>query len=528
MDLAGDASIPIAGTILDPLSGGATYAGIPRDFELLLSDDGADWQVALTGQLSPLPIEQSFALPAPIPARFAQLRILSMFGGASNQLVLGEWKVVAAPGATVDSAPLDIASWKAGGHIVWMDPQSDDPGQPTWMLSDDQVDHAVPADPGQRPTWVMGFNEDRAAQVTELQWADSPSSVPEDRAKTVDIAVSLTSPLGPWTDVGTWKLHRDQDGSVAPYVFQAPTWARFLRYTTDPVRDEGISRALPATLRALERPTDASYRSVLGQWGQDRSEGPQEWITPPTPIDVTSGPDGNDTPATATPLASGTPVSGRVHIDEDVDWYSLSIPEGANSVRLHLSGTPTLAARVSLYDASGTSVPLVPGPRDASGGVEYLATVTGGGTYTVKVEQPPFSAVVSFDNSGSMSPYLAFVSQALRAYTGGIVPVRRRCSSNRSRSSRCCRTGATMHMRSSRRPPATCPRSAPAASRRACTMAPCSLRPATDRARSCSSPMPRRPRSTRTRSCGRSWRTCSRNCSRCTSPGRSRQSWTST
>jgi hypothetical protein len=41
VDLAGDAPIPVAGTILDPLAGVSTFAGIPRRFELLLSSDGA-------------------------------------------------------------------------------------------------------------------------------------------------------------------------------------------------------------------------------------------------------------------------------------------------------------------------------------------------------------------------------------------------------------------------------------------------------------------------------------------------------
>ena len=36
-------------------------------------------------------------------------------------------------------------------------------------------------------------------------------------------------------------------------------------------------------------------------------------------------------------------------------------------------------------------------------------------------QQPPFSAVFSFDTSGSMGNYLPFVYQALRAYTGGVI-----------------------------------------------------------------------------------------------------------
>ena len=74
-DLAGDDPVPVAGTIIDPLAAGGFLTETPRDFELLLSTDGVDYQVALTGVLSPTRVEQAFTLPAPVPARFAQLRI---------------------------------------------------------------------------------------------------------------------------------------------------------------------------------------------------------------------------------------------------------------------------------------------------------------------------------------------------------------------------------------------------------------------------------------------------------------------
>ncbi len=106
VDLAGEDPVPVAGTILDPSAGPGVVAGTPRDFELALSEDGVTYQTVLSGQLSGALGEQSFVLPEPVPARFAQLRITSVQPGIDH-LRLGEWKVVATPGWQPGDAPLD-------------------------------------------------------------------------------------------------------------------------------------------------------------------------------------------------------------------------------------------------------------------------------------------------------------------------------------------------------------------------------------------------------------------------------------
>ncbi len=89
--------------MLDPLGGRLSILPGPKAVALLLSDDGSTWQEVLKAELSPLTTDQSFVLPEPIPARFAQLRIDSTWGGTNGQVVLGEWKVIATPGAVPDT-----------------------------------------------------------------------------------------------------------------------------------------------------------------------------------------------------------------------------------------------------------------------------------------------------------------------------------------------------------------------------------------------------------------------------------------
>ena len=109
-----------------------------------------------------------------------------------------------------------------------------------------------------------------------------------------------------------------------------------------------------------------------------------------------------------------------------------------------------------------------------TGEVLYQANVEEGATYDVRVEQPPFSMVFSFDTSGSMGPYLEFVYQALRAFTADVTPgeeavsvipfeeraaARRlerrplRCSATRSAGTSAGADRARRRRRSSTRPP---------------------------------------------------------------------------
>ena len=421
VDLAGDQPIPVAGTILDPQARSTPFDGVPHHFALLLSQDGTDYQVALEGDLSPLPIDQAFALSAPIPARFAQLRIDSVYGSPSaGSVVLGEWKVVAVPGVSPTSDPLNIADPRRGGHVVWMDPQSADLTFPDTLIDEDPSRQTLPAEPGTLMSWAIGFQDDRVARVEELQWVDAPDTDPTMRFDKVDVAVSTDSAIGPWRDVGTWTLDRATDGSVAAFTFDPPLWARFVRFSGKAVPKGGYAAEEPATLRILETPSDATYRSVLGEWGQTDPKGPYEWLQPP---DVSTPPaiaDRNDTPEFAQPLAAQTRVSDRVQAEHDLDWYALTIPAGQNSVSFTVGGEPSVGVSLSLVDSSGSQVPMTLADGEAPGTVTYTAGVVSGASYRVMVEQPPFSAVVTFDTSGSMGNYLSFVTQALRSYADGV------------------------------------------------------------------------------------------------------------
>ena len=422
VDLAGDGPLPVVGMLLDPVADWGAVTGVPRDVELLLSQDGVTWQPVLEGQLSPAPIEQAFVLPLPVDARFAQLRITSTWG-QPGVLRLGEWKVVAAPGVLPAAGPVDLADPARGGHVAWMDPQPSSPDDLDAMLHGDlqRIPTWLPYAYGRdkRATWVVAFQDDRAARVTSLGWEDPAASDPTMRFRTVDVAISAVGPGGPWQDVGTWRLRRAKDGSVAPFALDEDVWVRAIRFRgTIPERNQAAVE-LPARIHASERPADATYRSITGEWGAGVGDGPREWsvdgaaLTAP-PIDRA-----NHTPADAVPLESRVTVEGRVQRGVVDDWYAVTIPEDQRTLELVLGGTPFVGTTVQIQARDGTLIPVVL-DRGAVGQTRRLsASVEPGATYLLRVHQPALSAVIALDTSASID--LTPVAQALDAYARGIV-----------------------------------------------------------------------------------------------------------
>ena len=136
-----------------------------------------------------------------------------------------------------------------GAHVVWSEPAM----QPAYeMLSTTDVGiRQLALDAGQPQELVIGFSDDRAAQITGLRWQDPAGSVPAARLSSVSVSVSLDSPLGPWLDLGTWDLARAADGTAAPFDLPEPTWARFVRLSAVGSPDEFGYWELPGKVAIL-------------------------------------------------------------------------------------------------------------------------------------------------------------------------------------------------------------------------------------------------------------------------------------
>ena len=419
VDLAGVEPVPVAGTILHPLSEDLSLGDAVRGFELALSLDGGSWETVLAGSLDPLAQEQAFVLPEPVDARFAQLRITSLQRELPSRVNLGEWKVVATPGWQPISGALDLADVRAGGHVTWMTPQPESSALMASILDEDPSARSLPIEAGTGLEWVIGFQDDRAALVSSLDWRDPVPSNAATRLGRMDVWVSLDSPLGPWQPLGTWQLERAADGSITPFVLETPSWVRFLRFGGSAGRKQKQSE-LPDRIRVLEAPQDATYRSVIGQWGMGERAGPYEWATPPADFgadDEAGEPDSADRPRD---LAQAVTATGRVHFGRDTDWYRVTVPDGQHTLALTVGAPASVGTALKLHTDDGLDVPMSFGPGEDPGSITYLAGVEPGATYRVEVSQPQSSVVVSFDTSASVAVQQSAIESGLRTLAEGM------------------------------------------------------------------------------------------------------------
>jgi VWA domain-containing protein len=420
--LAGDASVPVAGALLHPQP--EAEPGEQLDgFDLELSEDGSTFRQVLTSRLDPLPAEQAFVLPEPVSARFARLRLRSIRDLAASHVRLGEWKVVVRPGvAPWAGAELDLADPARGGHVVWTQPQLfPEYEQAEQMLTEKLEAPEARLRSGASAEWVLGFHQQRAAQLVGLEWTQPAGAAPERLFGEVEVSVSTESPVGPWTGLGRWDLRSpDPAGGVRSWRFDRPVWARYLRFVAPPPGPSEL-RVFPDRIRVLERPTDGHYRSILGEWGHEQRPAVYEALQPSVPEAPHEEPDAADEREAAAPLQLGQLRPGEVQLGRDRDWYAVDVPAGANTLRVHLREELTGGVRLRLEDAAGKAIALSSEPA-ASGETLWKAAVEAGQRYFLLLEEPLRSVVFVWDTSPSVAPWLPVLYSALGSFVEGVSP----------------------------------------------------------------------------------------------------------
>lgn len=412
----------IVGITIHPQAEGRLYpAEQLKDFDLLLSEDGVLFKPVLSGQLSMLPVEQAFVLDKPFLARAAQLRLKSNHADNLGNVGLSEWKVIAKPGEP-DGLSADIAEWSRGGHVVWNNVviPSGPEGERAMLGTATSTVVKVPA--GQRPEWVIGFNEDRAAQIARLEWDAGDASAELQAFNALQVSVSTDGPFGPWHDLGKWSLPIET-GGTARWSLPKPVWARFVRFTAMPAIDKNMPWAYPKALRIFEKSTGAGYLSILGEWGQYNRNAIFEATSPipPLPELVLTSDKGNRDKAQT--LIVGKSASGEVRLNEVEDWYAVDVPTNTNRLTLTASAEPTIDVDMDLEAADASKVALVLLPS-APNSLSFEAAVEGGQRYFVRVHEPQRSVAIAYDTSASISNFAPIIRHAMAAFASGVVPGR--------------------------------------------------------------------------------------------------------
>ncbi|GMQ88024.1 MAG: hypothetical protein BMS9Abin08_1242 [Gammaproteobacteria bacterium] len=422
VELAGDLPVEVAGFTLNPLAG--TFADrFLRNVDISLSLDGSKFTPVAEDVLLPIKAEQAFVLDQPVPARFARLRLRSAFDGqAQPSLGLGEFKVIAKPGIDISAGKgFNLASPALGGHVVWSRPQLSVANWDEEMLLEDGKFYQQRVKAGQSLEWVVGFHHDRAAQISSLEWVDSTGIKADRKVEKVTVAVSEDSPVGPWQPVGDWDL--SSTGSPSVFTLDTPVWARFVKFTVA-APEQMKTHALPEVLRIRERPGKGKYRSILTEWGFSSQAAIYEALHP-LQVEKPLKPSGNDSKATAATLEFNQLATGQVILGKYQNWYKLRVPADENTLTITIGGDPTVRTVVTLQNKAGNSIPVRKVASKSTPQRHILeAIVEPGGSYYLKIEEPPRNVVFLWDTSASVGAYLPVIYNSLIAYAEDLVPGR--------------------------------------------------------------------------------------------------------
>lgn len=421
IDLAGDEAVEVAGVSLNALAM-VSADGVLKNLDVFLSLDGTNFTQVLSDELLPIKAEQFFVLDEPVAARYARLVLKHSFQGTPGPaLSLGEFKVIAVPGQDSSNGEgYNLADPELGGHAVWSRPVPPSTTDQKLLVQDDALEQRR-VRTGESYEWVIGFNHNRAAQITQLEWRDAAQSAIDDRIPGVTVSVSTDSPVGPWRSLGEWQHNSGAASSV--FQLDEATWARFVKFTVAPVATL-TTFVLPDVIRIQERPTDDTYRSIMTEWGFASQSAIFEELQP-LQLDKAFVTASNDSKAKAAPLVPGQQTGGQVLLGKHTHWYRLEVPAGQNFLSLKLAGDPTVRTRLRLETNAGAEIPLT---QDSSRTTPQLhaweAVVEPGTTVFLQVEEPPRNVLFLWDTSASVGAYLPVIYNAMLEYAKDVVPGR--------------------------------------------------------------------------------------------------------
>ncbi|MFK8010396.1 MAG: VWA domain-containing protein [Marinicellaceae bacterium] len=420
VQLAGENPINVAGIVLNPTSD-SNPKNYLKDFKFQLSDDGVNFETVLIDKIKAVDAEQSFVLPEQKAARFGRLYFLSNTYDLTQSVGLGEWKVITGPGQNILKVPdhgFNIADPKLGGYVPWAIPS---------FMANWNIDLLKPSKKAKRVRsssdddwqWVIGFHNQRAALINRIEWQKPELKPKQQTFDKVTLYVSMQSPSGPWEKIGSYELN----DFYSKIQLEKETWARYVKFSVGNVPKKEY-RYLPDQIKIYEKPISSDYLSILGEWGELSKHAIYERLNPPVKIAERDN-ENNHTKSTAKELKSGEQVYGQVQLEyaDKPDWFKFTVPSGANTLKINLTGNQGIRTELHLEDQNGEEVPSIKTVSQFDQ-IIYQITVDSGESYFIKMTEPPRSVIFSWDTSGSTSAYHGTIFEALSQFAEGVIPDR--------------------------------------------------------------------------------------------------------
>lgn len=411
---------PVAGVGLVNKSSRSPYKRI-RQATVLVSMDGESFQPVASIEPKLVEKEQFFPFAQTHDARFVKLRIDANFAGVNGHtgILLGEWKVIAAPGFDpTGGAGFNLADLSAGGHVVTNIPTA--PTRQEEILDPTRGGGtARGAEAGESLIYVVGFHHNRAASITSVAWQYDDNTPLEHMAPEIMVAGSAASPTGPWLPLGELVF---AEHGTATLNFEQPVWTRFVRFTTAPRQQGGRLIAKPRQIRITERPISTDYASILGEWG---GWSPLATWEHTQPINLPAQPtaSANTARAAAQSFAAELAVGGQVELGKTSHWYQIHPSAEHNVIQFTLNGRPTVRTALNLDAGEDMRLPLRRMERLSSPDQHvYEARFEPGTPLFVEVFEPPRNVIFTWDTSPSVNSYLPIIYNSLTAFANQVRP----------------------------------------------------------------------------------------------------------
>ncbi|MGY6628399.1 MAG: VWA domain-containing protein [Oceanicaulis sp.] len=378
------------------------------------SADGRVFEPLVTAELDIGDGQQVYRLDDAIEATHLRLTPLSDWGsrdraGQRSAVVSGTGLVMALGRPANDARP-NLLDPMLGGHVVWAD-GAQRVGRSLLhgalqRSHGSQGHHQREAQRlGVDREIVVGFNQQRIALLDALEWRTGAAQRQNGPAS-ITVSVSTTSPLGPWSASQTLALN----GGEGRLDFDEPVAARYVRFQ---FQAAGRQFTVPEHVAAYEADGLGSGRSILGHWGWYTHRGP--WEVEPEAlygdIDTASTP--------AAPIRLGDGRRGRLQAVGDVRAYTVTVPEGENTLEIALSENVSERAAVRLYGPGGEAV--IEWERD---GADRRGVAAGlaPGEHRIELEEPVRSIAIVWDGSGSLMEHRPAIFRAFAEFADGLIP----------------------------------------------------------------------------------------------------------
>lgn len=408
LDLPGEEPLDLVGIGIDTRM---LNSRGPRRFAVDLSLDGSSWREVLVAdhEIWGRTVYHRFA-GGPEAATQVRLRVLESAGPERAPLAISALEVIADPGNS-GLAGINIADRRLGALVSgWRNTGGGVAFQidPTEIRAE-RLDARGAAQSDFN--LAISFRNQMKAEIAALEFVypESLDDVDYPWAREAVVAVSPRGPAGPWREIARIPLAAEpQPGELIHYAL--PEWQAAKAVKIDYAGlPEGYFTA-PGLIRVLEREDSASYRSVLGLWGEYASERLDE-NTGAMPA-VATGSDRRFEIA-----ADSTTHTGLVEFETQTETWRILPRQGDTVIRIFVQGSPGFEPTVVAYDAQGGEVAALAVTReDQAAGANYEFPVVNGDFLDVKVSEAARSTVFLFDQSPSVAGFIPVIRRAVIDY----------------------------------------------------------------------------------------------------------------